>query len=88
MKDSYPHPIIAREGWPFLAIALVVAIGLSALGFWILGALAWLAVVFITQFFRDPPRVVRSSVAPCFRRQMDGSSAWRRLSIRTSSAMR
>ncbi|HTH60953.1 MAG TPA: phosphatidylserine decarboxylase family protein, partial [Paraburkholderia sp.] len=23
---NYPHPIIAREGWPFIAIAAVVAI--------------------------------------------------------------
>ena len=24
MASSYPHPIIAREGWPFLAIAILV----------------------------------------------------------------
>jgi len=58
MRDTYPHPIIAREGWPFLVSALVVAIALSVLGFWIAAALAWLVVVFITQFFRDPRRVV------------------------------
>ena len=29
---NYPHPIIAREGWPFLAIALVVAVALSVHG--------------------------------------------------------
>ena len=23
---DYPHPILAREGWPFIAIALVVAL--------------------------------------------------------------
>lgn len=23
---NYPHPIIAREGWPFIAIAAVVAL--------------------------------------------------------------
>jgi phosphatidylserine decarboxylase len=57
---NYPHPIIAREGWPFLAIAAVVAIVLTATRLWILAALAWLAVLFVVQFFRDPPRNVPS----------------------------
>ena len=56
--SNYPHPIIAREGWPFLAIAAVVAAVLCVAGWWFLGAVAWLAVAFIVQFFRDPPRVV------------------------------
>jgi phosphatidylserine decarboxylase len=56
--SSYPHPIIAREGWPFIAIALVVALILSWLGWGWLAALAWLAVVFCVQFFRDPARTV------------------------------
>ncbi len=56
--SRYPHPLIAREGWLFLAIAVVVAVALSALELWFLAALAWLAVVFIGQFFRDPPRTV------------------------------
>ena len=58
--SNYPHPIIAREGWPFLAIAAVVAVALSAAQLWVLAALAWLAAVFIVQFFRDPPRIVPS----------------------------
>ncbi len=56
--SKYPHPIIAREGWPFLLIALVVAVALSFTSLWWLAALAWLAVVFILQFFRDPPREI------------------------------
>jgi len=55
---NYPHPIIAREGWPFLAIA--VAVSLLAdffLGFfWSLPF--WAITVFILQFFRDPWRKV------------------------------
>jgi phosphatidylserine decarboxylase len=54
---SYPHPIIAREGWMFVAIALIAALALSALKWWVPAALAWLALLFVLQFFRDPPRV-------------------------------
>jgi phosphatidylserine decarboxylase len=56
--NRYPHPIIAREGWPYLAIAFVVALVLSILGWWVLAAIAWIAFLFILQFFRDPPRDV------------------------------
>jgi phosphatidylserine decarboxylase len=53
---DYPHPIIAREGWPYVAAAVAIALALSWLGWWLLATLAWAAVVFIGQFFRDPPR--------------------------------
>ena len=53
---GYPHPIIAREGWPFVAGAFVVALVLSLASWWALAALAWVAFLFILQFFRDPPR--------------------------------
>jgi phosphatidylserine decarboxylase len=58
MSDDYPHPIIAREGWTFLAIAIVVAALLTGLGYSVLAVLAWLVVAFIAQFFRDPPRKI------------------------------
>ena len=57
-RAVYPHPIIAREGWLFLAIALLVALALSWTGLWLLAAVAWLGFAFIAQFFRDPPRAV------------------------------
>ena len=54
---SYPHPLIAREGWPHLAIATVFALAMSYFfGWWSL--IAWAIVIFILQFFRDPPRIV------------------------------
>jgi len=56
--SRYPHPIVAREGWPFLVVALAVALALSVAGWWLLAALAWVAFVFVLQFFRDPPRRV------------------------------
>ncbi len=55
---TYPHPIIAREGWLFLLAAFVVAVVLTLASWWLLAALAWIAFVFILQFFRDPPRSV------------------------------
>jgi phosphatidylserine decarboxylase len=56
--NDYPHPIIAREGWSFVALAVVVSLVLTFTGPWLLAALAWLVSVFIIQFFRDPPRTV------------------------------
>ena len=58
MNDNYPHPIIAREGWPFLAISAALALALSFTSWWPLALVAWLAAIFIGQFFRDPPRRV------------------------------
>lgn len=54
----YPHPIIAREGWPHVAIALAVAVALSLSLWWPLAVAAWLVFAFVLQFFRDPPRDV------------------------------
>lgn len=55
-KPSYPHPVIAREGWPFLAGFVLVSILISFWSFW--AALPfWLLSVFVLQFFRDPARV-------------------------------
>ncbi len=54
-KFPYPHPIIAREGWPFLAIAVVVSVLVTLwAGWWSLPF--WVASVFVLQFFRDPAR--------------------------------
>lgn len=55
---NYPHPLLAKEGWPFIAIALVLALAASVFGNVWLAAPAWLILVFVVQFFRDPPRVI------------------------------
>ncbi len=55
---KYPHPIIAREGWPFIALALGVAIAVQALAGWGAALFFWLVVLFMIQFFRDPPREI------------------------------
>ena len=56
--NAYPHPIIAREGWSFIVIAvLAAAVAHWAFGVWWALPL-WLMVIFLVQFFRDPPRKV------------------------------
>jgi len=58
VRPPYPHPIIAREGWPFLAaaVAAAVLVGWLAGGWW--SVPVWIAALFVLQFFRDPPREV------------------------------
>jgi len=65
---AYPHPLIAREGWPFIAAGVAAAaLAASILGAWWSVPL-WLAVAFVVQFFRDPPRTIpgdgRTVVSP------------------------
>jgi phosphatidylserine decarboxylase len=53
----YPHPVVAKEGWPFLAIAIAVAAAVTLFGgLWSIPF--WIVAVFILQFFRDPGRDV------------------------------
>ena len=55
---NYPHPILAREGWPYIGAAVAAAI-LVAVFFGVAWSLpVWLIAIFIIQFFRDPPRAV------------------------------
>jgi len=55
VAQRYPHPIIAREGWPFAGIAVALALLVTWLGGW-WSLPFWLLALFIVQFFRDPPR--------------------------------
>ncbi|MBI5890149.1 MAG: phosphatidylserine decarboxylase [Nitrosomonadales bacterium] len=66
--NQYPHPIIAREGWPFLAISLVLAIAATAwCATWSIPL--WIIFVFVLQFFRDPARAIPQEagavLSPC-----------------------
>jgi phosphatidylserine decarboxylase len=67
VRPPYPHPVIAREGWPYLAGAFVFSLLVTFFaGWWSLPF--WLLTLFILQFFRDPPREVpddpRAVVSP------------------------
>ena len=55
---NYPHPLLAREGWPFILISVLLAVGVHGLwGGWAALPL-YIVAVFVIQFFRDPPRAV------------------------------
>lgn len=59
---NYPHPFLAKEGWPFIAIAFFVAVFASFFLPGFLALLCWLALAFVVQFFRDPPRAIPADV--------------------------
>jgi phosphatidylserine decarboxylase len=55
--SNYPHPLIAREGWPFLAISLALSVAASAwCAVWSIPL--WIITLFVLQFFRDPSRTI------------------------------
>lgn len=55
--NHYPHPIVAREGWLFLGVAILVAAAVSYYSApWSIPF--WIVALFVLQFFRDPGRVV------------------------------
>jgi phosphatidylserine decarboxylase len=51
------HPLLAREGWPHLAVVLVAAVAATWLLCW-WSIPFWVGVVFVAQFFRDPHRAI------------------------------
>jgi len=65
---NYPHPIIAREGWPHVAIVVAAALAVGLLAGWWWSVPLWIAALFVLQFFRDPPREIpgteRTVVSP------------------------
>lgn len=57
MNRLYPHPIIAREGWPIIGGGLALSLLVSmCCGWWSLPF--WVFTVFALQFFRDPAREI------------------------------
>jgi len=79
VKAPWPHPVIAREGWPFLAIAVAVSLGVALWLGWLWSVPLWLLALFILQFFRDPAREVpedpRAVVSPADGRIVEVSRA-------------
>jgi phosphatidylserine decarboxylase len=56
--DGTKYPLLAREGWGHIGYALSAAIVMHWIGGFWLALPFWLAVAFVLQFFRDPPRVI------------------------------
>jgi phosphatidylserine decarboxylase len=56
--STYPHPILAREGWPFIAATVIAAVLVAGWAGFVWSMPFWLAAIFVIQFFRDPPRTV------------------------------
>jgi len=65
---NLPYPIIAREGWLYLAIAVIASLVATFVAPWYCSLPLWLLSLFVLQFFRDPPRKVpddeRTVVSP------------------------
>jgi phosphatidylserine decarboxylase len=79
VRPPYPHPLIAREGWPFVAILAAAALVVGYFAGWGWSVPLWLALVFVVQFFRDPAREVpddpRAVVSPADGRIVEVSKA-------------
>ncbi|MBY0578211.1 MAG: phosphatidylserine decarboxylase [Burkholderiales bacterium] len=54
---NYPHPIIAREGWPYLAVMMGASMLVTWGVGWLFASPFWIITLFVLQFFRDPGRV-------------------------------
>ena len=53
----YPHPIIAKEGWPYLALVGAVTLLVHYLGGIVWSWPLWIIFIIVLQFFRDPQRI-------------------------------
>jgi phosphatidylserine decarboxylase len=53
----YPHPIIAKEGWPYLALVGAITLLVHYLGGIAWSWPLWIIFIFVLQFFRDPQRI-------------------------------
>jgi len=60
---NYPHPLLAREGWPFIAASVLLALGVTGFAGLAWALPFWLVALFVVQFFRDPPREVPALAA-------------------------
>jgi phosphatidylserine decarboxylase len=56
--SSYPHPLLAREGWPFIGLSVAAAAAVWFFAGFGWSIPLWLVAIFVIQFFRDPPRQV------------------------------
>lgn len=60
-RDLYPHPLIAREGWPYLSGITGAALLVTLMNGLAWAIPLWIAALFVLQFFRDPARAVTAA---------------------------
>ncbi|MDA8420926.1 MAG: phosphatidylserine decarboxylase [Pseudomonadota bacterium] len=56
MTERPRQYILAREGWIHVAVVLLAAAAVQWWAGWVWALPLWLLVLFVVQFFRDPPR--------------------------------
>ncbi len=56
MKKIDTHPLLAREGWFYIALTLVSAVITTAVFPFYVAIFFWVIAAFVLQFFRDPHR--------------------------------
>ena len=61
VQSNYPHPILAKEGWPFIGIAVFLALFIHFLGGFGWALPFYIIAIFVVQFFRDPARDIPSA---------------------------
>ena len=61
VQSNYPHPILAKEGWPFIGIAVFLALFIHFLGGFGWAWPFYIIAIFVVQFFRDPARDIPSA---------------------------
>lgn len=52
------QPLIAREGWPFLVISVIISGLATVYAPMVLALVFWFISLFVLQFFRDPVRTI------------------------------
>lgn len=58
VMDEAKHPLIAREGWVHVGLAIAAAAVVHYGAGTVVALPLWLLAIFIVQFFRDPPRAI------------------------------
>jgi len=62
MKKIDSHPLLAREGWFYIALTVISAIITTLMFPLYVAVLFWVIAVFVLQFFRDPHRAIPQDI--------------------------
>ncbi len=62
LTPKYPHPFLAKEGWPFIIAVIVLCLISSFYFAWPFKLLSVIIASFVIQFFRDPVRTLPENI--------------------------